>query len=99
MNDAHKSALCTVAAVLFRCWIAGFVLLFVTFGIVMIGEPVHKLHGALFGLTPHELDIVFYCWLGTLKIVVLTLFFIPWLSIRLLLKTSATSIGNVAAEK
>lgn len=35
------------------------------------------------GIAMHELDVIFYCALGILKLFVLVFFFIPWLSIRL----------------
>lgn len=77
----------TLAKVLLRCWVFGFVLLFIWLGVILLaGDLVHRLHGDMFGLSKHELDVIFYCGLGLLKILVLTFFFFPWLAIRLVLR-------------
>ena len=55
----------------------------------MMGDTLHDMHGSMFGLSAHELDVIFYCWMGLLKIAVLTFFFIPWLSIKMVLKQLA----------
>jgi hypothetical protein len=90
MTDSTRDTLDTLARVLLRCWILGFVLLFISLGaILLMGETIHKLHGSMFGLSAHELDVIFYCWMGLLKIAVLTFFFIPWLSIKMVLKKLA----------
>lgn len=81
---AHSQAftLQTVQAILLRCWVGGFSLLI--FGLLLtqfMGQTIYKIHSTLFGLTSHELDVVFYCAFGILKLLVLILFFIPWLAI------------------
>jgi len=92
MNDSTRDTLDILAKVLLRCWILGFVLLFIFFGMTLLmGETIHKLHGSMFGLSAHEIDVIFYCWMGLLKIVVLTFFFIPWLSIKMVLRSADTS--------
>ena len=70
----------------------GFVLLFIWLGVALfLSETVYNLHGPMFGLTHHELQLIFYCGMGLLKICVLTFFFIPWLSIKLVLRNSRMS--------
>lgn len=67
-----------------RCWIFGFVLLLVWFGAFLLaGDMIHRLHGGMFGISGHELDLIFYSGMGLLKLLVLTFFFFPWLAIRL----------------
>ena len=76
----------TLSKVLLRCWIFGF--LFVTFWFAMYmlaGEFLYQVHGNWFGMTRHEIDLIFYCGMGLLKIFVITFFLIPWLAIRLVL--------------
>jgi hypothetical protein len=51
-----------------------------------MGETIHTLHGPLFGISNHELDLIFYCGLGVLKLLVLVFFFIPWLAVKLVLR-------------
>ena len=88
MTDSTRDTLDTLAKMLLKCWIMGFVLLFISLGaILLIGETIDNLHGSMFGLSARKLDVIFYCWMGLLKIAVLTFFFIPWLSIKMVLKT------------
>ena len=51
----------------------------------MLGELIYDIHGALFGLSQHELAVIFYCGMGLLKLAAFTLFFLPWLAIRVVL--------------
>ncbi len=53
---------------------------------LLMGDIIHKLHGPMFGITRHELDVIFYAIMGILKLFVSVFFFIPWLSIQLVLK-------------
>jgi hypothetical protein len=77
----------TLAKVLLRCWVLGFVLLFISVGVVLLaGDSVHRLHADMFGLSKHELELVLYCVIALLKLLVLVFFFIPWLAIRLVLR-------------
>ena len=87
MSDSTRESLETAGNVLFRCWILGSVLLFIWLGVVLLmGNLIHELHGSMFGLTNHELDLIFYCGMGILKLAVLVCFFIPWLSIKMILR-------------
>ena len=89
MSDSTKELLETTKDVLLRCWIFGFVLLIISLGATLLtGNLIHDLHGSMFGLTKHELDLIFYCLMGILKLMVIACFFIPWLSIKLVLKKS-----------
>jgi hypothetical protein len=74
----------TLGSVLLYCWMFGFGLLLFWFGMYRLaGSFIHRLHGSLFGLTPHELDVIFYCGMGLLKLGVIQLFFFAWLAIQL----------------
>lgn len=93
MNDFKQSTefFDTLAKVLLRCWLFGFALLLIWLGVILLaGDFVHRLHGGMFGLSKHELDVIFYCGMGFLKLLVLTFFFIPWLAIRLVLRFEKT---------
>jgi hypothetical protein len=80
----------TLAKVLMRCWIFGYLLLLIWLGVILVaGDVVHRLHGGMFGLSSHELDVIFYSGMGLLKLFVLVFFFIPWLAIKLVLRTKA----------
>jgi hypothetical protein len=89
MSDSTRETLVLLSRVLLRCWIFGFAVLFIWLGaILLMGNVIHDLHGPLFGLTNHELDVIFYCGMGLWKLAVLACFFIPWLSIKQVLKKS-----------
>jgi hypothetical protein len=85
MTDSTHDFLDTVAKILLRCWIFGFLLLFVWFGAFMSGV-VYKLHGPLMNLTNHDLDVIHYGGMAFAKLVVILFFFFPWLAIRLVLR-------------
>ena len=86
MQDSTRNVFDTLDKMLLRCWIFGFVLLAIWFGVALLmGETIHKFHGPMFGITRHELDVIFYSGMGMLKVFVFVLFFIPWLSMRLVL--------------
>ena len=75
------------AKILLRGWIFGFVLLFIWFGFFMIAPTViYGLHGSMFGLSPHELNVIHYSGMAVVKLVVICFFFIPWASIKLELR-------------
>jgi len=89
MLDSTRDFFETLAKVLLRCWIFGFALLLFAFvAILLAGGIIDDIHGRMFGLSPHEVDLIFYCWLGALKLLVLVLFFMPWLAIRWVLRKS-----------
>ena len=80
----------TLAKVLLRCTVFGFVLLMFWFGVIMLaGDLVYSVHGSMFDLGPHELQTIHYCGMGLTKLVVGCFFFIPWVAIRLTLRQPA----------
>ena len=77
----------TLAKVLLRCALFGFLLLLFWFGVILLAEDlVCSVHGRMFGLTPHELKVIHYCGMGLLKLAVGCLFLLPWAAIRLVLR-------------
>ena len=89
MSDTIRETLVLLNRILLRCWTLGFAVVFIWLGaILLMGNVIHDLHGPMFGLTNHELDVIFYCGLGLWKLAVLACFFIPWLSTKLVLKKS-----------
>jgi len=76
-----------MAKVLLRCTVFGFILLLFWFGAVTLaGDLVYSVHGRMFDLPRPQLNAVHYCGMGLTKLVVGLFFFIPWVSIRLVLK-------------
>ncbi len=90
MTDSHREFFDILARVLLRCWLFGYVLLFIWLAAILLGsDSIYRMHSSMFGLTLHELAVISYGGLGLLKLVVLTFFFIPWLAIRLVLRKAA----------
>jgi hypothetical protein len=78
-----------LSKVLMRCWLLGFALLALWAGLVLLGRDfVYRVHGNMFGLAEHELDLIFYAAMVLTKVMVLVFFFIPWVAVRLVLKTT-----------
>ena len=87
MLDSTIDFFDTLDKILLRCWIFGFALLLFAFVVILAaGGVIDDIHGRLFGLSPHELDLIFYNWLGALKLLVLVLFLMPWVAIKLVLR-------------
>jgi hypothetical protein len=74
----------TIAKVLLRCAIFGFLLLALWF--VFHEFAPATLRGGYFGATPHEADLVDYCGIALTKVLVILLFVLPYISIRLVLR-------------
>jgi len=75
------------ARILLRCWILGFILLLFWWGaITLAGDLVLGVHGEMFDLTRSQLTVIHYCGMGLTKLAVGLFFFIPWVSIRMVLK-------------
>ena len=91
MSGQTNSFFDTLAKVLLRCWLIGFALLLVWLAVVLLmSDVIHSLHGSMFGLNEHELDLILYCGMGLLKLCVLTFFFIPWVAIKLVLRNESS---------
>jgi len=87
MTDSTRDFFDTIAKILLRCWIFGFLLLLIWFGFfVLAGGVVYDLHGSMFHLTPHELNVIHYSGMAFVKLYVILFFFFPWAAIRLVLR-------------
>jgi len=74
----------TLATILLRCWIFGFLLLLFWAGVFLLaGNVIYDLHGNMFGLSQHDLNVIYYCGMVFVKLCVILFFFFPWLAIRL----------------
>ncbi len=87
MLDSTRDFFDTLAKVLIRCWLLGVVLLLFSFVLFLLfGSIVDDIHGRMFGLSPHELDLIIYCGMGLHKLFVNLFFLFPWLAIRWVLR-------------
>jgi hypothetical protein len=83
-----RDSIGVLAKILLRCWLLGFALLLLWAGVVVFGrETVYRLNSNIFGLTEHELDVVFYAGIVFTKTLVLLFFFFPWLALRLTMRS------------
>jgi hypothetical protein len=76
-----------------RCFVFTFAIACLWFAAYAIaGSPFYTMQVRIFGLTAHEVDLLNYCGIGLLKLVMWLFFFAPWLAIRLeMRKKSAIS--------
>ena len=82
----------TLAKILLRCFVLGYALLLLWFGLYLFAADVmNGAFGNLFGLTPHEANMVHYYGIAVVKCAVLLLFLFPYIAIRLVLRKPATS--------
>lgn len=87
MSTQMSEWLEVVAKILLRCWIIGILLMLFSLAVFMLtGEIIYDVHGKMFGLSPHELDLIMYCGLGLFKVFVLIFFLFPWIALRLVLR-------------
>ena len=83
LNDVLE----TVARILLRCWIFGFLILLLWFAAcTLASDLVYGVHASMFDLQQDQLKAIHYCGMGFLKLSVAVFFFIPWVSIRMVLK-------------
>jgi len=84
MNHQSPTWFDVAARILLRCWIFGFILLLIWFGMFTLAPGlIYGIHGSMFGISPHELSVIHYSGMGLLKLVVICFFFVPWLSMKL----------------
>jgi hypothetical protein len=86
LSQQTTELLDAIARVLLRCTIFGFLLVLVWFAAYLLGGEMIRAQGAWFHLTPHELDLIHYCGIASVKMCVLLFFLFPYIAIRLVLK-------------
>ena len=87
MSESTREFFDTLARVLLRCWVFGFILLLFWWGaITLAGDLTLGVHGDMFGVARPQLNVIHYCGILLTKLVVGVFFFIPWVSIRMVLK-------------
>jgi hypothetical protein len=73
----------TLAKILLRCFVLGYLLLLLWFVLYVVASGVFYWQAKLFGLTPHEVDLIHYCGMAVVKLIVILFFLFPYLAIRL----------------
>jgi len=81
-----------IESVLLRCFIYGFVLLLFWFVLFLAaGGWMYNFHSAMFEITRPEFNVINYCGMGLLKILVFVGFLIPYIAVRLTAKKQKSS--------
>ena len=62
---------------------------YVTSLLLQARDVIHDLHGKMFGLSEHELDLIHYCGIAFVKLCVFLFFLFPWLAIKLVTNKAA----------
>jgi hypothetical protein len=73
-----------VERVLLRCFIMGYAVLIIWFLFFLFAnELVYDAHGSLFKeITDRQFQVIHYCGMGLLKLIVAVFFFIPYIAMR-----------------
>jgi hypothetical protein len=73
-----------LARILLRCFVLGYLLLLLLwFVLYVVASGMLYWQAKLFGLTPHEVDLIHYCGMAVVKLIVILFFLFPYLTIRL----------------
>jgi hypothetical protein len=81
----------TIAKVLLRCFFLGCLLLLLWAGCVLLaGDLIYRINGPLFGLTPHEMNLMHFYGIVLVKCFVLLCFLFPYIAIRWVLRQPKT---------
>ena len=81
MSDSTKSLLETTSKIFLRSWLIGMAMLLFWFGLHLTGI-YHGFHQSIFHLTEQEVNVVNYCGMGLLKILLFAFFLCPWLALK-----------------
>jgi len=82
-----------VKRALLRCFIMGYGVLIIWFLFFLLAdELVYDAHGSLFKeITDRQFQIIHYCGMGLLKLIVSVFFFIPYIAMRWASKSHKSS--------
>jgi len=81
-----------LAKVLIRSFLIGVALLALWFILFLVGgDWIYRIHSRWFEITKRDFDLMNYFGMALLKISILTFFLIPYLSIRLTLRSNKSA--------
>jgi uncharacterized protein DUF6868 len=85
-KETHE-LLDTVAKILIRCFVLGYLLLLLWFGVYLLaGDLLYRLNGPLFGLSQHEMNLMHFYGIVFVKCCNILFFLFPYIAIRLVLR-------------
>jgi hypothetical protein len=69
------------------CFVIGFLSLLLWFGFFLLGgDFAYNIHSKMFDITEHEFELMNYCGMAGLKIIVWMFFGVPYIATRLVLR-------------
>ena len=76
-----------IAKVLLRCFVLGYLFLLLWFGVYLLaGDILYRLNGSLFGVTQHEINLMHFFGIASVKMILFVFFLFPYVAIRLVLR-------------
>lgn len=85
--DEQKMILSTLRDILLWCTILSFAILLIWLIIYLaLGNWIYLIHGALFNLSRHNIDILMYYGMAFLKINAILFYLFPYIAIEIILK-------------
>jgi hypothetical protein len=83
-SGSLDEVLSAVARIFLWSFVAGIVLLLLSFGLILgVRDFAYTVHSRFFSLSKHEFDVIWYSGMGVFKLSVFVLFLIPWIGVRL----------------
>ena len=87
MSKEKTELLQTISQLLLRSLVVGIAFMVISFAAFMIaGDLVYEIHGAMFGITEHELMVAFYTMMGVTKMMIISLLLCPWIAVQMMLR-------------
>ena len=86
-KDEQNNLLDTAAGIFLRCFMLAVCLLLFSFVLYLLAADwAYRIHSGWFGITRHDFDLMYYCWMAFTKTVGFLFFLIPFIAIRLILR-------------
>jgi len=85
-KDARE-VLDALACTMIRCFAVSVILLLLWFVLYLLGGDLfHSIHSKWFDISRHEFELIYYSAIGFVKVLSITLFLIPYVAIRWVLR-------------
>ncbi len=87
IKDEQINWLDAVAGVFLRCFVLAFCLLLFSFVFYLLAADwAYSIHSSWFGISRHDFDLMYYCWMAFTKMASFLFFLIPFIAIKLMLR-------------
>jgi hypothetical protein len=89
-SNETNDLLDAIAKILLRCFVLGYLFLLLWFCIYMFaGDMMYRLNRSLFGVTPHEMNLLHLFGMALVKLILFLFFLFPYIAIRWILRNRA----------